>query len=71
MTDWVDWIYRQDEARGGNRLWDFGWQLGDWLALDTGIKGSVFGATDSALIASAYYHISADYTAKNVVCVGG
>ena len=64
MTDWVDWIYRQDEARGGNRLWDFGWQLGDWLALDTGIKGSVFGATDSALIASAYYHISADYTAK-------
>ena len=27
MTDWVDWIYRQDEARGGNRLWDFGWQL--------------------------------------------
>ena len=60
MTDWVDWIYRQDEARGGNRLWDFGWQLGDWLALDTGIKGSVFGATDSALIASAYYHISAD-----------
>lgn len=64
MTDWVDWIYRQDEARGGNRLWDFGWQLGDWLALDSGIKGSVFGATDSALIASAYYYISADYTAK-------
>ena len=64
MIDWVDWIYRQDEARGGNRLWDFGWQLGDWLALDSGIKGSVFGATDSALIASAYYFISADYTAK-------
>ena len=64
MTDWVDWIYRQDEARGGNRLWDFGWQLGDWLALDSGIKGSVFGATDSVLIASAYYFISADYTAK-------
>ena len=64
MTDWVDWIYKHDEARGGNRLWDFGWQLGDWLALDTGIKGSVFGATDSALIASTYYYISADYTAK-------
>ena len=64
MIDWVDWIYRQDEARGGNRLWDFGWQLGDWLALDSGIKGSVFGATDSALIASAYYFISANYTAK-------
>ena len=57
MTDWVDWIYRQDEARGGNRLWDFGWQLGDWLALDSGIKGSVFVATDSALIDSAYYYI--------------
>ena len=27
MTDWVDWIYKQDEAHGGNRLWDFGWQL--------------------------------------------
>ncbi|MBR7927590.1 family 78 glycoside hydrolase catalytic domain [Aerococcaceae bacterium zg-ZUI334] len=64
MTDWVDYIYQQDEARGGRRLWDFGWQLGDWLALDSGIKGSVFGATDSALVASVYYYISADYTAK-------
>ena len=34
------------------------------MALDTGIKRSVFGATDSALIASTYYYISADYTAK-------
>ena len=46
MTARLDWIYKQDEARGGNRLWDFRWQPGDWLALDTGIKGSVFGATD-------------------------
>ncbi|WP_161979342.1 alpha-L-rhamnosidase [Streptococcus sp. S784/96/1] len=64
MVDWVDFIYQQDEARGGNRLWDFGWQLGDWLALDSGIKGSVFGATDSALVASVYYYLSANYTAQ-------
>lgn len=64
MVAWVDFIHQQDEARGGHRLWDFGWQLGDWLALDSGIKDSVFGATDSALVASVYYYLSANYTAQ-------
>ena len=62
--NWVDYIYRQDEERGGKRLWDFGFQLGDWLALDLGIPGTVFGATDSALIATIYYYYSASNTAK-------
>lgn len=70
MTDWVDYIYEQDQARGGRRLWDFGWQLGDWLALDSGIAGSVFGATDSSLIASVYYYISATYTAQALAVLG-
>ena len=64
MMNWVDYIYRQDEERGGKRLWDFGFQLGDWLALDLGIPGTVFGATDSALIATIYYYYSASNTAK-------
>ena len=64
MMDWVDYIYHQDEKRGGRRLWDFGFQLGDWLALDLGIPGTVFGATDSALIATIYYYYSASNTAK-------
>lgn len=64
MMRYVDWIRRQDDARGGKRLWDFGWQLGDWLALDSGIQGSVFGATDSVLIASVYYYLSALYTSQ-------
>ncbi|HEM6341936.1 TPA: family 78 glycoside hydrolase catalytic domain [Streptococcus suis] len=64
MMNWVDYIYCQDEERGGKRLWDFGFQLGDWLALDLGIPGTVFGATDSALIATIYYYYSASNTAK-------
>ncbi|MGT2711878.1 alpha-L-rhamnosidase [Streptococcus oriscaviae] len=64
MMNWVDYIYHQDEKHGGKRLWDFGFQLGDWLALDLGIPGTVFGATDSALIATIYYYYSASNTAK-------
>lgn len=67
MIDWVNYIYQQDEARGGKRLWDFGMQLGDWLALDTGIPSQVLGATDSVLIASVYYYISVNRTKQALI----
>ncbi|SEF19087.1 alpha-L-rhamnosidase [Streptococcus gallolyticus] len=64
MVAWVDSIYKEDEAKGSKRLWHFGMQLGDWLALDTKIPGCVMGATDSVLIASVYYYLSAKNTAE-------
>lgn len=63
MVAWVNTIYEEDEAKGSKRLWHFGMQLGDWLALDSNIPGCVMGATDSVLIASIYYYLSAKNTA--------
>ena len=63
MVAWVNSIYKEDEAKGSKRLWHFGMQLGDWLALDTNIPGCVMGATDSVLIASIYYYLSSKNTA--------
>ncbi|WP_303974084.1 family 78 glycoside hydrolase catalytic domain [Streptococcus merionis] len=64
MRAWVDYLYRHDQERGGKRLWDYGFQLGDWLALDTGHPEVPFGATDNALIATIYYYRSCKYTAQ-------
>ncbi|MFR0600510.1 family 78 glycoside hydrolase catalytic domain [Lactobacillus equicursoris] len=63
MKGWVDYILKKDQAHQNRHLFDFDMQLGDWLALDTGIKGSVMGATDSSLVATVYYWISAQNTA--------
>lgn len=58
MKDWVDWIVRQDEGNGGHHLWDFGFQFGDWLALDGITEQSMKGGTDDYYIASMYYYQS-------------
>lgn len=70
MRDWVEFIYRQDEADGGRRLWTNGHHYGDWLALDGAYPGGVYGATDVHLIASAYYHYSAQIVAKAAAVLG-
>lgn len=70
MRDWVDYIYRQDEADGGRRLWMTGHHYGDWLALDGAYPGGVYGATDVHLIASAYYCYSAGIVAKAAAVLG-
>lgn len=64
MRGWVDYILQKDRAHQNRHLFDFDMQLGDWLALDTGIKGSVMGATDSSLVATVYYWLSAQNTAE-------
>lgn len=66
MRDWVDYIYEQDEADGGRRLWQTGFHLADWLALNspTGDYDDRLGGTDMHYVASAYYYYSTSLTAK-------
>lgn len=70
MRDWVDYITRQDIARGEKNLYDFGMQLGDWLALDGQTQQSMKGGTEDAFVASAYYFNSAKLAARAAVLLG-
>ena len=60
MTKWVEYIHNfgDDEF-----LWIGGDHYSDWLALDAG-DGQYFGATQTDLIASAYFAHSIDLTIK-------
>ena len=55
MRDWVEYIDRQDAARGRQYLYNFGFHFGDWLALDGATPTSFKGSTDDVYIASMYY----------------
>lgn len=59
MRDWVEFVRSEDEKRGCKNLWDYGFHLGDWLALDGVTDQSMVGATDPYYIASVYYYGSA------------
>lgn len=63
MKEWVDKITKEDKARGQKYLFDYGNQLGDWLALDGRTEQSMKGGTDDYYIASCYYAMSAEKTA--------
>ena len=64
MRDWVDFVYRADCARGQKNLYDFGFQFGDWLALDGSTEQSTFGRTDNGYVCSLYYYASTCYVAR-------
>ena len=70
MRDWVEWIYRQDEEHGGNRLWNFGFHFGDWLAQDGVTPQSMKGGTDDFFVASMYYYASTRKTARAAQILG-
>ena len=70
MKDWVDWITKQDKARGQKYLYDFGNQLGDWLALDGRTEQSMEGGTDEYFIGSCYYSMSVKKVAKAAEILG-
>ncbi|MDO4867143.1 MAG: family 78 glycoside hydrolase catalytic domain [Clostridia bacterium] len=59
MKDWLEWIFRQDQQNGGQRLWNFGFHFGDWLAQDGVTPQSMKGGTDDFFVASMYYYASA------------
>lgn len=58
MKDWVDRITEDDKKRGQKYLYDWGNQLGDWLALDGRTEQSMNGGTDEYYIGSNYYAMS-------------
>lgn len=67
MCAWVDYMTAQDTE--GNHLYG-GFHIGDWLAQDTADRFSVFGATPTELIATAYYAWSANIAAKTAGVLG-
>ena len=66
MKSWVDYITSVNQtADGKNDGWRRAVHYGDWLALDgEGGTDCVKGGTDDGLIASVYYRLSAQLTAK-------
>ena len=70
MKDWVDYIHRVDQARGQKNLYDFGFQFGDWLALDGATEQSTFGRTDNGYVCSMYYWASTHYVAEAAKVLG-
>lgn len=70
MKSWVDFMKREDEQNGGNRLWDSGFHFGDWLALDGENPNIPVGGTEESFIASAYYSYSAKLVSKVAKILG-
>lgn len=70
MKDWVDKITKEDRLRGQKYLFDFGNQLGDWLALDGRTSQSMKGGTDEYFIGSCYYAESLKKTADAAKVLG-
>lgn len=70
MKDWVDKITKEDRARGQKYLFDYGNQLGDWLALDGRTSQSMKGGTDDYYIGSCYYAASVKKTADAAAILG-
>lgn len=65
MKDWVGFVTKEDDKRNPpHHLWDFGMQLGDWLALDGKDEQSLKGGTEENFIASVYYYNSLNLTAE-------
>lgn len=70
MKDWVDKITKEDQARGQRYLFDYGNQMGDWLALDGRTEQSMKGGTDDYFIGSCYYAMSVKKTAEAARVLG-
>lgn len=64
MKEWVDYIEAECRKHGEDHyLWDFGFQFGDWLALDGPDEQSCQGGTEEYFISSVYYFVSTKLTA--------
>ena len=70
MRDWLEWIIRQDNEKGAQRLWNFGFHFGDWLAQDGVTEQSMKGGTDDFFVASMYYYATAGKLARAAQLLG-
>jgi alpha-L-rhamnosidase len=67
MCAWVDYVA---SVAGEERLWDKGFQFGDWLDPTAPPDKPAQARTDKAIIASAYFVHSADLVAKAAEVLG-
>jgi alpha-L-rhamnosidase len=67
MRAWVDLVTR---LAGETRLWDTGFQYGDWLDPSAPPDRPARGMTDPALVATAYFARSADLLARSARLLG-
>ena len=59
MRDWCYYLIKLIKNNNkDNMLWNFGFQYGDWLALDGKDLKSSFGGTPTSFIASVYFYNS-------------
>lgn len=70
MKDWVEYIHQNDINRGRQDLYNFGFQLGDWLSLDGPTESSKTGGTDHFYIASMFYYMSTVILSKSAEIIG-
>ncbi len=71
MKDWVDYVDKKDSEREKKHfLHDFGFQYGDYVALDSYSFDNNKGATDEYFISSVYYYISINLLANAASYLG-
>lgn len=58
MRDWLNYLEQQDQENGGHWLCNYGFQFGDWLALDGITENSYKGGTEDALVSTLYWYNS-------------
>jgi alpha-L-rhamnosidase len=58
------WSDLEHELAGPDHVWDQSYQLGDWLDPSAPADDPAHGLTDRHLVATAYYHRSADVLAQ-------
>lgn len=64
ISEYADTLIAADAEHGDNRLYNFGFHLGDWLSQDGASANALKGATDDYFIASMYYYNSIGIAAK-------
>ncbi|MBR7831763.1 glycoside hydrolase family 78 protein [Actinospica durhamensis] len=64
------WVDLMDRLAGPTRLWDTGFQLGDWLDPAAPPDDPASGRTDKYLIATAYFAWSARHLARIAQTIG-
>lgn len=70
MKRYFDLIIEEDNDRGGKRLYNFGFHLGDWLSQDGPSPSALRAATDEKFIASCYYYKSVQIIADTAKILG-
>src|SRR6185437_15667830 len=64
------WVDLMAALAGPDRLWDEGFQLGDWLDPDAPPQDPADAKADKYLVATAYFAWSADHVARAAAALG-